>query len=177
MITYKKYVNKIEYLWYDSSNLVFSACYDNDNGSKALKVVFKGGRTYLYRDVDVEDYMRFTRTSGSNGALFNTEIVKKYKGVRIADANLDEIEKLKDDVKTEDDKIDTALSQFDYMLEINDETGEFRLSMGGKPIYEGIEGQVSITNLLSSMHVTCAVKQLDGKLSTIEDFINKENIL
>ena len=45
MIVYNKYINNEDYTWYDSSNVIFSKCYDNNSDSKTLKIVFKDGRT------------------------------------------------------------------------------------------------------------------------------------
>ena len=170
-ITQRKYINNVEHIWYESSNLVYSACYNGARQEKTLKVVFKNGRTYVYKDVDVNDYMAYTRTYSSNGSAFNTYIVKKYKGVRISDTDETKLEELRKMFAEEDRKIEEALSPLSYVLEINDDTGEFRLVLDGKPIYEGIEGQVSIVNLLSSMHIQHATKQMETPLITEEDFI------
>ena len=59
MIVYNKYINNEDYTWYDSSNVIFSKCYDNNSDSKTLKIVFKDGRTYLYKDVATMDYISF----------------------------------------------------------------------------------------------------------------------
>ena len=174
MVTQKNYINKVEHIWYESSNLVYTACYDGDRQQKTLKAVFKGGRTYIYKDVDVADYMLFTRTASSNGEAFNRNIVKRYKGVRVSDTDLDKLEELRKEYADENKKVEEVQSQLDYTLEINNETGEFRLILNGKNIYEGVEGQVSIINLLASMHIPYMMKEFNGKLVTEEDFI--ENV-
>ena len=171
MITQRKYINNVEHIWYESSNLVYSACYNGARQEKTLKVVFKNGRTYIYKDVDVNDYMAYTRTYSSNGSAFNTYIVKKYKGIRVSDTDETKLEELRKMFAEEDMKIEKALSPFSYVLEINDTTGEFRLVLDGKPIYEGIEGQVSIVNLLQSMHIQYTTKEIETPLVTEEDFI------
>lgn len=176
-VTQKKYINNVEHIWYDSSNLVYSACYNGARQEKTLKVVFKNGRTYIYKDVDVNDYMAYTRTYSSNGSAFNTYIVKKYKGVRVSDTDAEKLEELRKMFAEEDMKIEKALSPFSYVLEINDMTGEFRLVLDGKPIYEGIEGQVSIVNLLNSMHIQYATKEMNKPLVTEEDFIQNADKL
>ena len=170
-ITQRKYINNVEHIWYESSNLVYSACYNGARQEKTLKVVFKNGRTYVYKDVDVNDYMAYTRTYSSNGSAFNTYIVKKYKGVRVSDTDATKLEELRKMFLDEDKKIEEALSPLSYVLEINDNTGEFRLVLDGKPIYEGVEGQVSIVNLLSSIHIQYTTKQMETPLVTEEDFI------
>ena len=82
MIIYNRYVNQEDHVWYDSSNIVYSKCYDTQNTKfKTLKIVFKGGRTYVYRNVDADDYIIF-KTATSNGQEFNKRI-KKYDAVRI----------------------------------------------------------------------------------------------
>lgn len=42
MIVYNKYLDNQDYTWYDSSNVLFSKCYDDPNSNtKTLKIVFK----------------------------------------------------------------------------------------------------------------------------------------
>lgn len=77
MIIYKKYENKIEKCWYDSTNVIYSECLDKENDYKELKVVFKDGRTYLYKDVDVNDYLLFSRDVKSIGSALNKYIISK----------------------------------------------------------------------------------------------------
>lgn len=177
MVIQKNYINNVEHLWYESSNLVYTACYNGNRQEKTLKVVFKSGATYIYKDVDVNDYMAFTRTSGSNGSTFNTYIVKKYKGIRMSDTDLNKLEELRKEYANETQKVSDAMSPLNYCLEINDETGEFRLVLDGKVIYEGVEGQVSIVNLLNSMHIVYSTRELENKLVTEENFIQNANKL
>lgn len=173
MITYNKYINKVDHTWYDSSNLVYTACYDNPGQTKSLKVVFKGGRTYIYKDVDATDYLKF-KGAESNGSVFNAQIVKKYKGVRLADTDLDKLEEMRKGFAEENQKIEQALGSLAYHMEINEETGEFRLKLNDKTIYEGVEGQVSIVNLFSSMHLLYSTSEMKEPLGTAEDFERKE---
>ena len=58
---------------------------------------------------------------------------------------------------------------------MNHETGEFRLLLNDKPIYEGVEGKVSIVNLFSSMHILYSTSEMEKPLKTETDFEN-ENI-
>lgn len=176
MVIYNKYVNKVDHTWYDSSNLVYSACYDAENENKTLKIVFKGGRTYIYKDVSPEDYVAFSKGASSNGEAFNKNIVKKYKGVRLGDTDLDKLEELKKSFIEDNTAIETAMSSLAYHLEINEKTGEFRLLLNGKPIYEGTEGKVSIVNLFASMHILYSISDMEKPLSTSDDF-EKENIV
>ena len=67
MIVFNRYVNQEDHTWYDSSNVVYSKCYDTQSTKfKTLKIVFKGGRTYLYKDVDADLYLQF-KNAQSNG--------------------------------------------------------------------------------------------------------------
>ena len=175
MVIYNKYVNKVDHTWYDSSNLVYSACYDNEGTKKSLKVVFKGGRTYLYKDVDANDYLMFSKGAQSNGEEFNRHIVKKYKGVRLGDTDIEKLEELKNTFSEENAQIEKALTDLSYHMEISEKTGEFRLKLNDKTIYEGVEGKVSIVNLFSSMHILYSISELTDSLSTSEDF-EKEDL-
>lgn len=170
MVTYNKYVNKVDHTWYDSSNLVYSACYDNEGDNKVLKVVFKGGRTYIYKDVSANDYLMFSKGAESNGEQFNRHIVKKYKGVRLTDTDLDKLEELRKSFFEENEKIEKALTNLSYHMEINEKTGEFKLKLADKVIYEGVEGRVSIVNLFSSMHLLYSTSELTEPLTTSDDF-------
>ena len=104
MIIYNKYLNNEDFTWYDSSNILFSKCYDNDvSENKTVKIVFKQGRTYLYKDVSTDDYIAF-KTDPSNGSAFN-KYIKKYQGVRIADTDIDKIQQLQEDFKKDENEI------------------------------------------------------------------------
>ena len=88
---------RIEKCWYDSSNILYSECFDYENDYKDLNVVFKEGRTYLYKKIDVKDYMAF-RNATSQGAALSKFITKKdngqpiYECLRLSDKNLGELE-------------------------------------------------------------------------------------
>ena len=58
-------------------------------------------------------------------------------------------------------------------MEMNGDTGEFRLSLNGKPIFEGIENQVSIVRLLKSMNINYSYSELEDNISKEEDFFNE----
>ena len=73
---------KIDKIWYDSSMIVYSECYDNPNSPlKELSVTFKNGATYKYLDVDVNDYVMFVHggIDDSNGKALNKHIKPKYE--------------------------------------------------------------------------------------------------
>lgn len=163
MITYNRYVDNKDHTWYDSSNVLYSMCYDNNGNEKVLKLVFKQGRTYIYKGVDVNDYLAF-KTADSNGKAFN-QYIKKYEAIRIQDTDLEKLEALKDGFMNEKEKTDEVFSDLAYHISYNDATGEFALMLNGKPVYKGIEGQVSVVNLLKSMGIG---------FSMSEDFVPKE---
>ncbi|MBP5177678.1 MAG: KTSC domain-containing protein, partial [Clostridia bacterium] len=74
MILFRDYneEKKLDRVWFDSSNVVYSECDDNVDDLKTLRVVFKTGDLYQYKDVDVKDYLMFIAggTQGSNGKAF-----------------------------------------------------------------------------------------------------------
>lgn len=81
--------------WYDSSNIKYTECDDNPDDFKTLRVVFKKGTCYEYRDVNVYDYLMFMHgeLTGSNGKAFHKCIRQKYEGKRLEDRDLEQIEK------------------------------------------------------------------------------------
>lgn len=176
MKTYYKYENSQDFCWYDSSNILFSKCYDNPGDSKVLKIIFKNGRTYLYKDVSVNDYIAF-RDAESNGIAFN-QYIKKYTATRIQDTDLEKLEELRNKFMGENQEIqETKVSDLGYVIDYCDETGEFALRLGDKIIYTAIEGNVSIINLFKSMGINCslnAVEKIENKTDEDEDKINVE---
>lgn len=173
MILYNKYINNEDYTWYDSSNIVFSKCYDNNSDIKTLKIVFKNGRTYLYKDVKTTDYISF-KSAESNGSEFN-RLIKKYNGVRISDTDLDKLTLLQENFIKNDNEIDNEVfSKLNYHIDLCSETGEFQLKLNDKVIYTAIEGQVSIMNLLKSMNIKYSWSEVDNLENTSDE--NKEEI-
>ena len=86
------YEDSIDKAWYDSSNVKYSECIDNDNKPKTLKVVFTNGSQYQYDDVDVRDYLLF-REDSSQGKAINKYIKSKgYKCTKIENADLGNID-------------------------------------------------------------------------------------
>lgn len=78
-----EYVPQIrrDFCWYDSSNVLYSECVDNENDFKTLYVLFKNGIVYRYDDVNVNDYVMLKNDS-SQGSRLNTSF-KKYKCERV----------------------------------------------------------------------------------------------
>ncbi len=168
MITYNRYVNQEDHVWYDSSNIFYSKCYDTENSpTKTLKIVFKQGRTYLYKNVDVNDYVRF-KTAESTGKAFS-ELIKKYDAVRISDTDMDKLNELqqsfKDELKENDEQ---KLGDLVYTIKVNEKTGEFIIVLGDKTLFRGIEGQFSILNLFTSLNIRHV-------LQTVEEIPNESD--
>lgn len=163
MITYNRYINQEDHVWYDSSNIVYSKCYDNDtNKGKTLKIVFKGGRTYVYKEVDSDDYIRF-KMSQSTGDGFNRYIKNAKTVMRIADTDLEKLEKLREDFKNENQTIEKQkVGDLVYNIMIDKQTNEFIIKMGERVLFRGIERQFSILNLFTSLNIKYGFTEVDS---------------
>lgn len=153
-VIYNKYSNSTDYIWYDSSNIIYSECYDIDNENKNLKVIFKGGRTYLYKEVNIKDYL-MVKMSESNGKMFNECIVKKYKGIRLPDTDLNKLEELKNRF-TEEDKLiceENIKNNLNYKLIFEEDEKTFKLLLNGNVIFNGKDKEFSVTQLLKCMGI------------------------
>ena len=161
MIVFNRYVNQEDHTWYDSSNVIYSKCYDTQSTKfKTLKIVFKGGRTYLYKDVDADHYLQF-KTAQSNGEAFN-KYIKSYKAVRITDTDMQKLNELQESFKEEKKEIDEQkLGDLVYRIQVDEKTGEFIILMGEKTLFRGIEGQFSILNLFTSINLKYILQQVD----------------
>lgn len=159
-ILYNKYLDKVDYTWYDSSNILYSECYDNEDDYKSLKIVFKQGRTYLYENVDVNDYLMF-RTSLSQGKSFQQYILKKdsdgkqvYKCIRLPDTNVEEIslkmKEMQENNKTEENP--------PYLLKYDSENGNINLYLSGKLILSSKDGKISLPDILSSLGIAYEIE-------------------
>lgn len=111
MVTFRNYDEKerIDRVWYQSSNIVFTECLDNPDSLKTLTVTFKNNRRYRYDDVDVNDYVMFMHggLDGSNGKVFHKYIVSKYKGVKIEDASSDYVQLLLEKYQKKEENTET----------------------------------------------------------------------
>lgn len=175
MKIYSKYENAQEFCWYTSSNIIFSKCYDNPGDLKVVKIIFKNGRTYLYKDVDANDYVKF-RDAESNGSVFS-KIFKNYVATRIQDTDLDKLEEMKQKFMESNQEIqETKVSELGYVIEYCEETGEFVLKIGEKAIYSAVEGNVSIINLFRSMGINCTLKAVDKIENTTDEYEDKINV-
>lgn len=96
MIIFRKYSekDKIDKIWYQSSNILYSECLDNENDLKTLIVVFKGGGTYQYNGVDVNDYVMFVHggLDGSNGKALNKFIKPKCEFEKLPNRSIDKLQ-------------------------------------------------------------------------------------
>lgn len=162
MIVYNKYINGEDFTWYDSSNVIFSKCYDNNSVTKTLKIVFKNGRTYLYKDVSTDDYVAF-KTASSNGSAINTYIIKKYQGARISDTDIDKLQELQNNFKKDENKLNNEkLSNIIYHIDICSKNGEIQMKMDNKPVYTAIEGKISIFDVLRAMNIKYSYSEVDN---------------
>ena len=176
MIVYNRYINQEDHVWYDSSNIVYSKCYDTQNSKfKTLKIVFKGGRTYVYRNVDADDYIMF-KMAQSNGQEFNKRI-KKYDAVRIEDTDMDKLAELQESFKNEVKEADEQkLGDLVYNIIVNEKTGEFVIILGKRVLFRGIEGQFSILNLFTSLSIRHTLQQVDELPNDSDEELDKINI-
>lgn len=104
MILYRDFneEKKLDRIWYDSSMIVYSECYDNPNSPlKELCVTFKNGATYKYIDVDVNDYVMFVHggLDGSNGKTLHKLIKPKYECKRIDDKDVNLLKEILENEK------------------------------------------------------------------------------
>jgi hypothetical protein len=82
------YENDVDKAWYDSSTVLYSECDDKEGSLKSVKVVFKNGGTYLYKDVKVNDYLLFREGSSQGKSLH--KVLKQYEFEKLpnTDVNL-----------------------------------------------------------------------------------------
>lgn len=73
----------------DSSNILLS---EWDKSKKTLKITFKAGTQYLYKDVLERDYLRF-EISESQGSVFN-KTFRKYEFDKLDKIDVTEIKEL-----------------------------------------------------------------------------------
>ena len=84
---FKIYDDRMERVWYESSNIVYSECDDIEDELKKLRIVFKDGRQYQYEDVKVNDYLLF-RENLSQGKALNQFIKPSYLATRLDDVDV-----------------------------------------------------------------------------------------
>ena len=163
------YRNSVDHTWYDSSNIIYSECFDTqDNSKRAVKIVFKGGRTYLYKEVEPLDYVLF-RDAQSNGQVFSTTI-KQYPCEKLEDTDLAKLETLKQELT----KSEEFEGEYSIHMKYNNETGEVKVYVNGEPRFEGVEGQISIINFMKAMSLQFTMEETDEHNSTSEDFLTRK---
>lgn len=161
------YKDKVDYTWYDSSNILYSECYDKDNDLKDLKIVFKGGRSYLYEKIDVNDYLMFRSDLSQGKALYKYIVVKDINGnqkhnvVRLPDTDLKELE----------DKrlliIEERNSQMEdncepiYNIQYDESNGNIKLLFDNKVIFEGVENQISLFHILKALNIKATTNNVE----------------
>lgn len=77
----------------DSSNILHS---EYDKSGENLKITFKSGARYLYKEVLDRDYVRF-EVSESQGSVFN-KTMRKYDFVKLAPLDENNLSKLKEQI-------------------------------------------------------------------------------
>ena len=85
------YSNNVDKVWYDSSNVIYTECIDNENKPKTLKVVFSNGTQYQYNDVNVQDYVRFKNAASQGKALNRLIKENKYEYIKLENADVEAI--------------------------------------------------------------------------------------
>jgi hypothetical protein len=118
MIEYKILDENVEYCWFNSSNVIHSECdfATKKTGNKVIAegltvpvetveviLVFKGGRRYVYHDVEWNDYISFLYCLGrddneSNGKAF-TNFIKPYSFEKLDNVDLEKLVELKNSLK------------------------------------------------------------------------------
>lgn len=153
------YKDEVDYTWYDSSNILYSECYDKNNDLKSLKVVFKGGRSYLYEKINVNDYLLF-RSDLSQGKALNKYIIK-YASVRLPDTDLEELENSRKLIiesrnQVSEDDVNTI-----YHIQYDDSNGNIKLLFEDKTIFEGVENNISLFKLLKALNIKTTIVNVE----------------
>lgn len=78
----------------DSSNILMS---EYDESKNTLKLTFKGGTQYLYKDVLKRDYLRF-EISESQGTVFS-KTMNKYEFEKLGSIDINPIKDLIKEIK------------------------------------------------------------------------------
>lgn len=105
---------KTDKAWFDSSNILYGECKDNENEFKTVKIVFKNGSQYIYYDVNVNDWIKF-REASSQGKALNAFITQKNPTTK---KPIYEFRRLEDaDVTLINEEYDDLLKDKDYTLD------------------------------------------------------------
>lgn len=161
------YKDNVDYTWYDSSNVLYSECYDKNNDLKDLKIVFKGGRSYLYEKIDVNDYLMFRSDLSQGKALNKYIIVKDVNGnlkhnvVRLPDTDLNELENNRLMIIEERNKPVEETSNTIYHVELDESNDNVKLLFENKVIFEGVENKISIFKLLKALNIRADITKVE----------------
>lgn len=124
-----KYENEVDKCWYTSSNIFYSECIDHKDSYKDLKITFKDGRTYIYKNVTVQDYLLF-----KNGGLSGDsqgKALNRYILARVGVKNKYDFEKL--------DKMDINALEEEKKLIIEERENEKKLLLEQQKEEDGQE--------------------------------------
>lgn len=125
---FELYNNKLDRVWYDSSSILYSECDDVVDRLKILRITFKNGNTYEYRDVNVNDYMIF-KESQSNGKAFFKHI-KHYETNKLDPIPIEKINEWLEEAK-----------EFNIVVGHKQEDGSIKLK------YQGNEMNVELSDI------------------------------
>ena len=174
MVLNNFYHERKDICYFDSSNVYYSECYDHEGPPKHVKVVFKQGRTYLYKNVTNEDYVAF-RNAQSNGSEIYR--LKQYDVVRLEDTSLEKLEEQKKQLLLEQEELrNTTVEKLFFHISYDNESGRFILYQDKKPVYWSTEGQVSIINLFRAMSLNYSMdKMTDEEKEKINNAESENN--
>lgn len=143
--------NDLDRCWYDSSNIFYSECLDRENEKKQLKVVFKNGSQYVYKDVNVSDYL-LMREDVSTGKGLNKYVKGRgYEYERIEDANIAILE----------EELNLR-NRYGYFISYDDETNNITVTTNTEEVV-CVMNMVSIVTENDILQVADLVKSLTGK--------------
>lgn len=162
------YRNNVDYTWYDSSNILYSECYDKDNDLKDLMIVFKGGRTYLYEKIDVNDYLMF-RSDLSQGKALNKYITvkdvtgkPKHNVIRLPDTDLNELENKRLLLIEERNKpLEEDEYKAIYNVQYDDSNKNIKLLFENTVIFEGVENKISLFEILKALNIKASINNVE----------------
>ena len=133
---------RVDHVWYDSSNVLYSECDDLVDSFKTVRVTFKNGDTYQYKDVDVNDYVMF-ETGGadaSNGKAFY-KYIRKYDFVKLDRIPPEKINEMLDEYKKIKagqilkERTENEVKEEDWHLKVGDECDYYCQLAGGNTLF------------------------------------------
>jgi hypothetical protein len=164
-----KYKNNIDYCFYESGNIEYSECIDKENEYKDLTVIFKDGRCYNYKEVDVNDYVKF-KNAVSNGKALNEHIIgkdrknPKYNTLRLPDKDLNTLNIFKKELLEELGGNAETTTFETYKDKAN---GKIFLYKNGLQIFGGRNGEFILEDVLNALEIQFTEK-VDSELISEE---------